>query len=64
MPVISPMVRKLARQAGLDLARVPGTGPQGLVLRRDVNQAIAALGQPNAEVRIPTAVPGKRRRRS
>ena len=53
VPVISPIVRKLARQAGLDLARVAGTGPQGLVLRRDVNQAIAALGQPSAEVRIP-----------
>ena len=53
VPVISPIVRKLARQAGLDLARVAGTGPQGLVLRRDVNQAIAVLGQPPAEVRIP-----------
>jgi 2-oxoisovalerate dehydrogenase E2 component (dihydrolipoyl transacylase) len=53
VPVISPIVRKLARQAGLDLARVAGTGPQGLVLRRDVNQAIATLGQPPAEIRIP-----------
>jgi pyruvate dehydrogenase E2 component (dihydrolipoamide acetyltransferase) len=53
VPVISPIVRKLARQAGLDLARVAGTGPQGLVLRRDVNQAIAALDQPPAEIRIP-----------
>jgi 2-oxoisovalerate dehydrogenase E2 component (dihydrolipoyl transacylase) len=53
VPVISPIVRKLARQAGLDLARVAGTGPRGLVLRRDVNQAIAALGPPSDEVRIP-----------
>jgi 2-oxoisovalerate dehydrogenase E2 component (dihydrolipoyl transacylase) len=53
VPVISPIVRKLARQAGLDLARVAGTGPHGLVLRRDVNQAIATRGQPLAEVRIP-----------
>jgi pyruvate dehydrogenase E2 component (dihydrolipoamide acetyltransferase) len=53
VPVISPIVRKLAREAGLDLTRVAGTGPQGLVLRRDVNQAIAALGQPPAEIRIP-----------
>ena len=54
VPVISPIVRKLARQAGLDLARVAGTGPQGLILRRDVNQAIAARDQPAAEVRIPS----------
>ena len=53
VPVISPIVRQLARQAGLDLARIVGTGPRGLVLRCDVNQAIAALDQPAAEVRIP-----------
>ncbi|HME64373.1 MAG TPA: dihydrolipoamide acetyltransferase family protein [Streptosporangiaceae bacterium] len=53
VPVISPIVRKLARQAGLDLARIAGTGPQGLVLRRDVNQAIAAGDQSSAEIRIP-----------
>jgi 2-oxoisovalerate dehydrogenase E2 component (dihydrolipoyl transacylase) len=53
VPVISPIVRKLARQAGLDLARIVGTGPQGLVLRRDVNQAIATRDQPPAEIRIP-----------
>jgi 2-oxoisovalerate dehydrogenase E2 component (dihydrolipoyl transacylase) len=53
VPVISPIVRKLARQAGLDLARIAGTGPHGLVLRRDVNQAIAAGDQPQAEIRIP-----------
>jgi pyruvate dehydrogenase E2 component (dihydrolipoamide acetyltransferase) len=53
VPVISPIVRKLARQAGLDLARVAGTGPQGLLLRRDVNQAIAARARPPGEVRIP-----------
>ena len=63
VPVISPIVRKLARDAGLDLTRVAGTGPDGLVLRADVNQAIAAQGQvpvraphagpPDAEVRIP-----------
>ena len=62
MPVISPIVRKLARDAGLDLTRVVGTGPDGLVRRADVNHAIAAQGQapvrapqgpPDAEVRIP-----------
>jgi 2-oxoisovalerate dehydrogenase E2 component (dihydrolipoyl transacylase) len=43
VPVISPVVRKLAKDAGLDLTRVAGTGPQGLVRRTDVDQAIAAL---------------------
>ena len=53
VPVISPIVRKLARQAGLDLARITGTGPHGLVLRRDVDQALAARDQAAGEVRIP-----------
>ncbi|HEY1914881.1 MAG TPA: dihydrolipoamide acetyltransferase family protein [Streptosporangiaceae bacterium] len=41
VPVISPVVRKLARDAGLDLSRVTGTGPEGLVRRHDVEQALA-----------------------
>jgi 2-oxoisovalerate dehydrogenase E2 component (dihydrolipoyl transacylase) len=41
--VISPLVRKQARDAGLDLTSVTGTGPAGLVSRQDVRLAIAAL---------------------
>jgi len=40
--VISPLVRKEARNAGLDLASLGGTGPAGVVSRQDVRQAIAA----------------------
>ena len=39
--VISPLVRKEARDAGLDLTSVTGTGPAGVVSRRDVRQALA-----------------------
>jgi 2-oxoisovalerate dehydrogenase E2 component (dihydrolipoyl transacylase) len=39
--VISPLVRKMARDAGLDLASVAGTGPSGLVRREDVRRALA-----------------------
>lgn len=39
VPVISPLVRKQARDAGLDLAALAGSGPGGLVLRRDVAAA-------------------------
>jgi len=41
VPVISPLVRKVAREAGLDLASVTGTGPAGLVCREDVHRALA-----------------------
>jgi 2-oxoisovalerate dehydrogenase E2 component (dihydrolipoyl transacylase) len=39
--VISPLVRKEARDAGLDLTTLTGTGPAGVVSREDVRQAIA-----------------------
>jgi 2-oxoisovalerate dehydrogenase E2 component (dihydrolipoyl transacylase) len=39
--VISPLVRKQAKDAGLDLATLTGTGPEGMVSRQDVRQAIA-----------------------
>jgi pyruvate dehydrogenase E2 component (dihydrolipoamide acetyltransferase) len=41
VPVISPLVRKLARDAGLDLAGIDGSGPSGLVRREDVRRALA-----------------------
>lgn len=37
--VISPLVRRLARERGVDLTRVRGTGPDGLILRADVEEA-------------------------
>ncbi len=39
--VISPLVRKQAKDAGLDLTSLTGTGPDGLVSRQDVRTAIA-----------------------
>jgi 2-oxoisovalerate dehydrogenase E2 component (dihydrolipoyl transacylase) len=59
VPVSSPLVRKMARDAGLNVAAIPGSGPDGLVLRRDVTDAIAARPEPvpaapaSGEVRIP-----------
>jgi 2-oxoisovalerate dehydrogenase E2 component (dihydrolipoyl transacylase) len=37
--VISPVVRRLARDAGLDLSSLAGSGPAGVILRRDVEIA-------------------------
>ncbi|MFW6091811.1 MAG: dihydrolipoamide acetyltransferase family protein, partial [Actinomycetota bacterium] len=38
--VISPVVRRLAREHGIDLTRLSGTGPAGVILRRDVDAAL------------------------
>ncbi|MFJ8626384.1 dihydrolipoamide acetyltransferase family protein [Kitasatospora sp. NPDC093550] len=42
VPVISPLVRRLAREQGVDLAALTGSGPDGLIMRADVERAVAA----------------------
>jgi len=37
----SPLARRLARQAGLDVESVKGTGPHGRIVKRDVERALA-----------------------
>ncbi|MFB6813263.1 dihydrolipoamide acetyltransferase family protein [Streptomyces sp. NPDC056347] len=43
--VVSPLVRKLARQHELDLRELAGSGPDGLILRADVEAAIRTRGE-------------------
>lgn len=65
----SPLVRRLARERGIDLAAVRGTGPQGRIVRRDLDgwtppaitptavaaAAAAAASVPSATGTAPTA---------
>ena len=44
----SPLARRLAREAGIDLASVKGTGPGGRIIKRDVEAAVAAPAAPAA----------------
>ncbi|PBC35582.1 hypothetical protein CJ179_46825 [Rhodococcus sp. ACS1] len=49
----SPLARRLASIAGVDIAAVHGTGPGGRIVRRDVETAAsAALATPTRGVRI------------
>ncbi|MFF9405962.1 dihydrolipoamide acetyltransferase family protein [Streptomyces anandii] len=63
VPVISPLVRRLARENGLDLRRLSGSGPDGLILRADVEDALrtgatAVSGPPHAgDLRAPVRAP-------
>lgn len=45
---ISPVARRIASEAGLDVTSLHGTGPDGRILRRDVEEALRAA---------PTAAP-------
>jgi pyruvate dehydrogenase E2 component (dihydrolipoamide acetyltransferase) len=62
VPVISPLVRRLARENGLDLRELHGSGPEGLIMRADVEYALRAAAaqggtaQPTAEAHPRAAV--------
>ncbi|WP_372697089.1 dihydrolipoamide acetyltransferase family protein [Arthrobacter sp. JSM 101049] len=46
--VVSPLVRRLARDHGIDVATLAGSGADGLVMRADVQAAIDGAGAPEA----------------
>ena len=50
----SPLARRLAQQAGLDLARVSGSGPGGRIVKADI-EAAAAGGTARAATRTTAA---------
>jgi pyruvate dehydrogenase E2 component (dihydrolipoamide acetyltransferase) len=54
----SPLARRLARDAGIDLARVQGSGPHGRIIARDVEAAKSGKGlvAPAAAI-APAAAP-------
>ena len=41
----SPIVRKIARQEGIDLATIAGSGPNGRIVRRDLERLAGQRGQ-------------------
>ncbi|KAB1076656.1 pyruvate dehydrogenase complex dihydrolipoamide acetyltransferase [Methylobacterium soli] len=57
----SPLARRIARQDGIDLSAVRGSGPHGRVIERDVRAAIAGgtakAGAPKAAAAAPAAAP-------
>jgi pyruvate dehydrogenase E2 component (dihydrolipoamide acetyltransferase) len=49
----SPLARRLAKEAGIDIGRIAGSGPHGRVIARDVEEAKSGRG-----LRAPGAAPG------
>jgi pyruvate dehydrogenase E2 component (dihydrolipoamide acetyltransferase) len=45
----SPLVRKIAGERGIDLAAIAGTGPNGRIVRRDLEQFLAPRPERGAE---------------
>jgi len=49
----SPLARRLAKEAGIELGRISGSGPHGRVIARDVEEARSGKG-----LKAPAAAPG------
>ncbi len=47
----SPIVRKMAREEGIDLATIAGTGPNGRIVRRDLERLADRSRRPAGEAR-------------
>jgi pyruvate dehydrogenase E2 component (dihydrolipoamide acetyltransferase) len=46
--IASPLARRMARQAGLDLATIRGSGPNGRIVKADIEAALARRAAPAA----------------
>src|SRR6516164_4208305 len=54
----SPLARRMAQQAGLDLGAITGSGPQGRIVKADIESAVLAMrGTPTAAPPRPAARP-------
>ena len=56
---VTPAARHLARQHGIDLRRVQGTGPRGRILIEDVQKALEVQSQPTAQPAQVVPIRGK-----
>ncbi len=54
---VTPVARRLAKEHGLDLGKIKGSGPNGRITIEDVEQAIAAKATP--QVSPEQAAPGQ-----
>ncbi|MTB52518.1 pyruvate dehydrogenase complex dihydrolipoamide acetyltransferase [Lewinella sp. W8] len=53
----SPLARAMAKEAGLDLSSISGSGEGGRIIKRDVEQASTAAPQPAAPAPAATPAP-------
>src|SRR5262245_50438699 len=49
----SPLARRIARERGIDLASIRGTGPEGRIIAEDIDRAAAAPARPAAPAPLP-----------
>jgi len=50
----TPLARRIAREGGIDISRVNGSGPHGRIVRADVEDALAARSSAPAPAPVPS----------
>lgn len=55
----SPLARRMAEQTGLDLAGIQGSGPNGRIVKADIEAALQRGTQPTARTSPTTPAPAK-----
>jgi pyruvate dehydrogenase E2 component (dihydrolipoamide acetyltransferase) len=55
----SPLARRIARERGIDLASLSGTGPEGRIVAEDVERAEKAAAPPAVPKAAPAPPPGE-----
>lgn len=59
--VASPRARKLAKELGIELTSLKGTGPNGRIITADIEKAAGRISQPSAAIQttapLPTVTP-------
>ena len=56
----SPAIRRRAHEAGVDLRQIPGSGPNGRIVPKDLEAYVARRAQPTPLRTAPKAVPAAR----
>ncbi|MFZ1893223.1 MAG: dihydrolipoamide acetyltransferase family protein, partial [Rhodoplanes sp.] len=57
---ITPLARRLAAEAGIDLSRIPSSGPHGCIVARDVESVMARGMEPAAAAARPSGLTAER----
>jgi pyruvate dehydrogenase E2 component (dihydrolipoamide acetyltransferase) len=54
---VSPVARRMAEDAGIDLASVHGSGPSGRIIKRDIQALLGAAGENAAGAQTAASIP-------
>jgi pyruvate dehydrogenase E2 component (dihydrolipoamide acetyltransferase) len=55
----SPLARRLAGEHGIEIGSIPGSGPEGRIVKRDVEAAVASPAKAPARPAAPAAAPAQ-----